>query len=76
MLSPRRARATLTAKEYSRLLVLKRKPFWKLIRRRPWLGVSLLERLGRRLSLDLDRSIEKLDDDDPETKVVKPRERL
>ncbi len=76
MLSPRRARATLTAKEYSRLLILKRKPFWKLIRRRPWLGVSLLERLGRRLSLDLDRSIKKLEEDDPGTNVVKPRERL
>ncbi|MBW2455932.1 MAG: protein phosphatase 2C domain-containing protein, partial [Deltaproteobacteria bacterium] len=76
LLSPRRARATVTAKDHSRLLILKRKPFWKLIRRRPWLGVNLLERLGRRLSQDLDRSIEKLEDHDPETTVVKPRERL
>jgi serine/threonine protein phosphatase PrpC len=30
-----------------------REPFWSLIKTRPWLGVGLLERLGRRLSVDL-----------------------
>jgi hypothetical protein len=76
LLAPRRARATLTAREPSRLLLLKRKPFWKLIRQRPWLGVGLLERLGRRLSLDLDRSIERREDGDPSTTPVDPRERI
>ncbi len=47
LLAPRPARATLTAKEMARLLVLKRDPFWALVKSRPWLGVGLLERLGR-----------------------------
>lgn len=74
LLGPRAARATLTALERSRLLIMRRKPFWALIRARPWLGVGLLERLGRRLSRDLDRSIEQRDA--PETKSVAPREIL
>jgi CRP-like cAMP-binding protein len=76
LLSPRRARATLTALKTSRMLILKRKPFWKLIKARPWLGVGLLERLGRRLSKDLDKSIEQRDDGDPDTTVIAPHERL
>jgi serine/threonine protein phosphatase PrpC len=76
LLAPRGARATLTAREPSRLLILRRKPFWKLIRQRPWLGVGLLERLGRQLSLDLDRSIERRDDGDPSTTPVDPHERI
>jgi serine/threonine protein phosphatase PrpC len=71
LLSPRKARATLTAAERSKLLVLQRQPFWKLIRARPWLGVGLLERLGRRLSVDLDRSIAERDD-----APLAPRERV
>jgi serine/threonine protein phosphatase PrpC len=76
LLSPRRARATLTALGTARLLILERKPFWKLIKARPWLGVGLLERLGRRLSKDLDKSIEQRDDGDPSTTPIAPRERL
>jgi serine/threonine protein phosphatase PrpC len=76
LLSPRRARATLTAQQDSRMLILERKPFWKLIKARPWLGVGLLERLGRRLSKDLDKSIEQRDDGDPSTTPVAPHERL
>ncbi len=76
LLAPRNARATLTATKPSRLLILQHEPFWALIKARPWLGVGLLERLGRKLSLDLDRSIEQRDDGDPTTTPVKPRERL
>jgi len=76
LLAPRKARATLTATKSARLLILQHKPFWALIKARPWLGVGLLERVGRRLSLDLDRSIAQRDDGDPATTPVKPRERL
>jgi serine/threonine protein phosphatase PrpC len=79
LLGPRKTRATLTALEASRLFILERAPFWKLIRARPWLGVGLLERLGRRLSHDLDKLIEQLDEfesDAPKAKSVAPREIL
>lgn len=80
LLGPRSARATLKALERSRLLVLGRKQFWKLIRARPWLGVGLLERLGRRLSKDLDHAIEELDkatvDSQPGKQSIPPREIL
>jgi serine/threonine protein phosphatase PrpC len=72
LLSPRKARATVTAAERSKLLMLERRPFWKLIRARPWLGVGLLERLGRRLSTDLDRSLEQIEQHD----AIAPRERV
>lgn len=76
LLGPRVARASLTALERSRLLIMRRKPFWALIRARPWLGVGLLERLGRRLSRDLDRSIEEREDPETKAKSVAPRELL
>ncbi len=82
LLGPRSARARLRALEPGRVLVMQRDPFWKLIRTRPWLGVGLLERLGRRLSRDLDRTIEQLDladecnDTSPRSKSVAPRELL
>jgi serine/threonine protein phosphatase PrpC len=63
LLSPRRARASLRARGEGRLLILQRDPFWQIIRQRPWLGVDLLERLGRQLSQDLDRSLEERDGD-------------
>ncbi len=53
LLAPRAARATLAAKAATRVLVLRREPFWSLIKSRPWLGVGLLERLNRRLAEDL-----------------------
>ena len=74
LLSPRRAPAIVSARIPGRMLVLHRRPFWQLVRARPWLGVGLLERLGRQLSLDLDASLEKRDDGDPET--LEPRERV
>jgi CRP-like cAMP-binding protein len=74
VLSPRRARATVRASELSRMLVLKREPFWKLVRSRPWLGVGLLERLGRRLSLDLDRTIEQREDGETPSNPPAPYE--
>lgn len=75
LLAPRLARATLEAATQSRLLILKRRAFWDLIRQRPWLGVGLLERLGRQLSQDLDRSIEQLEDA-PATTILAPGERV
>lgn len=58
LLGPRPSKARLRATEPSRLLRLSGTEFSRLIRRRPWLGIGLLERLGRRLSEDLDRSYE------------------
>jgi hypothetical protein len=74
LLSPRRARATIAAIEMSRMLVLRRDQFWKLIRSRPWLGVGLLERLGRRLSVDLDRSIEQREEGEHPSTPPEPHE--
>ena len=54
------ARFTVRAKEPSKLLVLKQAPFWQLLQSRPWLGLSLLERLGRFLSRDRERLIKSL----------------
>jgi serine/threonine protein phosphatase PrpC len=76
LLSPRRARATLHADGSGRLLVMKRDPFWRLVRQRPWLGVGLLERLGRRLSIDLDRSTERHDEARISAIPPEPRERI
>lgn len=76
LLSPRRAGASLTALGDCRIMILKRDPFWKLVRERPWLGVGLLERLGRRLSLDLDRSIEQREGNETESSSIEPRERV
>jgi serine/threonine protein phosphatase PrpC len=55
LLNARPCRATLRAAQVSRLLVLESEVFLEIIKGRPWLGVSLLERLARRLSVDLDR---------------------
>jgi serine/threonine protein phosphatase PrpC len=76
LLSPRRARATVTARTRGRMLTLGRDAFWKLVRLRPWLGVGLLERLGRQLSVDLDASIEKRGDGDPSTTKPEPHEQV
>jgi len=76
LLSPRRARASLHARGEGRLLILQREPFWQLVRQRPWLGVGLLERLGRQLSQDLDRSLEKREDDDEGGGPLAPDQRF
>jgi PPM family protein phosphatase len=52
----RPAGATMVACEASRLLRLDGRELNGLIRRRPWLGLGLLERLGRRLSRKLETS--------------------
>ena len=39
----------LRALEYSKLLVIKRDPFWQLLQRRPWLGMRLLAHMGAQL---------------------------
>jgi serine/threonine protein phosphatase PrpC len=56
LLEPRPARSSVRAATNGHLLRLDGKRFAILIRERPWLGIGLLERLGRRLSADLDRS--------------------
>jgi serine/threonine protein phosphatase PrpC len=61
LLQPRPARASLQAVQAGKLLYLERDAFWRLVRSRPWLGVALLERLGRRLSGLLDGVIAKCD---------------
>ncbi len=48
-----------------RLLQLDKTSFWKLVRERPWLGVGLLERLGRRLSSSLDVATDPRPVDEP-----------
>ena len=58
LLNQRPARATLQAIEPSTLLRLDQDAFWSVVRERPWLGVGLLERLGRRLSTALDAAVE------------------
>jgi CRP-like cAMP-binding protein len=52
----RPARSAMVAAEPSWLLRMEGPRFERLIRERPWLGIGLLERLGTRLSEDLDRS--------------------
>lgn len=56
LIKARPSRARLRALEASRLLRLTGDAFTRLIRKRPWLGIYLLERLGNKLSNDLDRS--------------------
>jgi CRP-like cAMP-binding protein len=58
VLKPRRSRATARALAPTRLLTLEGEGLSALSRERPWLGVALLERLGRRLCLGLDRASE------------------
>lgn len=55
LLRPGRARETVRATEGTRLLLLDSEDFLELVKNRPWLGVALLTRLGRRLSRDLGR---------------------
>ena len=58
LLYPRQSRASVRAASPTRVLVLEREAFLALTRERPWLGVALLQRLGRRLSRDLDRALD------------------
>ena len=66
LLHARTARASLRAVARSRLLTLDADGFRTLIRRRPYLGVALLERLALRLSRDLERSGEFVAGADPD----------
>jgi serine/threonine protein phosphatase PrpC len=61
LVAPRKARATLRAGEGAptQLLELPRDHFDRLLRARPWLGLELLERLGRWLSNQLDDALER-----------------
>jgi len=65
LLSPRPARASLRVVEAGTLLRLNKTDFWQLVRLRPWLGVGLLERLGRRLGRSLDAATDTRDDASP-----------
>jgi CRP-like cAMP-binding protein len=48
----------LRARQPSKVLVLEQEAFRSLVRARPWLGIGLFERLGRKLSQSLDQAIE------------------
>lgn len=74
LLAPRAARAAMRSVGAARLLILHRSPFWSLIKQRPWLGVGLLERLGRQISQDLDQSM-RLRESDP-GHIVRARDRF
>ena len=60
LLYPRQSQATVRAASPTRVLALEREDFLALAHERPWLGVALLQRLGRRLSRDLDRAMDGL----------------
>ena len=61
LIDARAARATIEAAERSRVLRLDRQTFWALLQARPWLGLSLLERLTRWATRDRERLVSKLD---------------
>ena len=69
-------RATLRATQDGVLLSLHREAFWRLIQQRPWLGINMLERLVRKLSRELDGSIDRRDDGDDATTPLAPYEHL
>lgn len=75
LLSPRPCRSTLRASQISRLLVLEGEAFQELLKGRPWLGVSLLERLARKLSVELERDGDGLSDLDKGSDIDKPPRR-
>ena len=54
LIVPRIAQASLRTNEPSRLLSLEADAFQGLVRQQPWLGIELLERLGRKLTERLD----------------------
>ena len=56
LLSPRPSRAALRSSGNCRLLRIERDAFLALAQRRPWLGVQLLEKLGGKLSRDLNHA--------------------
>jgi serine/threonine protein phosphatase PrpC len=53
LLAPRSARATLAAVDVARVLIFRKDAFWELVNERPQLGVTLLGRLGEKLTRDL-----------------------
>lgn len=63
LLAPRTARASVRTLEPSRVMSLDAQSFKELVRRRPWLGVKLLERLGRELTRELTNTRDQLDEE-------------
>ena len=55
LLAPRAARGSVRCTSTGSVLRLDRDPLFNLARQRPWLGVALLERLGRRLGDELEQ---------------------
>lgn len=76
LLCPRKARATLRARVASSALLLHRGSLVSLARVRPFLGINLLERLGKELSMSLDDSVARRDDGDPSTTPLLATEKL
>ena len=60
LLRPRRARAHVEAVVDGTLLVLERARFQRMVRDRPYLGLLLYERIGRRICGEMDRANEAL----------------
>ncbi len=56
LLRRRPSRSAVRALTDARLLSLDGQQFKQLVRSRPWLGITLLEKLGRRLSLEAERA--------------------
>jgi len=76
LLCPRKARAALRARVASSALLLHRGALVSLARVRPFLGINLLERLGKELSMSLDQSVARRDDGDPSTTPLLATEKL
>lgn len=55
LLAPRASRASLRCRDRGSLLRLERDALFGLARKRPWLGVALLERLGKRVGHELEQ---------------------
>lgn len=72
ILRPRPTRARVEAVVDSIVLRLSRARFQRMVRERPYLGLLLYERIGRRICSELDRSSEALLDIRKSVKVVGP----
>ena len=72
ILRPRPTRARVEAVVDSIVLRLSRARFQRMVRERPYLGLLLYERIGRRICSELDRSNEALLDIRKSVKVVGP----
>jgi PPM family protein phosphatase len=76
LLEPREARATVVADGPVTVVALSKEGFWRLAKRRPWLGVNLLEHLDTELGEALDASVSRRDDGIDATTPLLANERV